>query len=77
MKGFSPLWCKWIDQIVHGGSVGIKVNDEMGYYFQSKKGLHQGDPLSPILLNLVANMLAIIIERAKENGGSQGVTPIW
>jgi hypothetical protein len=75
MKGFSPLWCKWIDQIVHGESVGIKVNDEMGYYLQSKKGLHQGDPLSPIPFNLIANMLAIVIERAKENGGSEGVNP--
>lgn len=25
MKGFSPLWCKWINQIVKGGSVGIRV----------------------------------------------------
>jgi hypothetical protein len=33
MKGFSPLWCKWIDQIVRGGSVGIKVNDDIGHYF--------------------------------------------
>jgi hypothetical protein len=39
MKGFSPLWCKWIDQIVREGSVSIKVNDDIGNYFQSKKGL--------------------------------------
>ena len=32
-KGFSPLWCKRIDQIVHGESVGIKVNDEIRHYF--------------------------------------------
>jgi hypothetical protein len=33
MKGFTPLCCKWIDQIVRGGSVGIKVNKDIGYYF--------------------------------------------
>jgi hypothetical protein len=27
-KGFSPVWCGWIDQIVKGGSVNIKVNDD-------------------------------------------------
>lgn len=37
MKGFSPHWCQWIDQIVQGGRVVIKVNDDIGLYFQSNK----------------------------------------
>jgi hypothetical protein len=44
--------------MVTGGSVGIKVNDEIGPYFQTKRGLKQGDPMSPILFNIVADMLA-------------------
>jgi hypothetical protein len=68
MKGFSPLWCKWIHQFVFGGSVAVNVNNYVGRYFQTKKGLRQGDPLSPILFNLVADMLAIFITRAKEDG---------
>ena len=47
MKGFSCKWCQWIDQIVSGGSVCVKINDELGHFFQTKKGLRQGDPLSP------------------------------
>jgi hypothetical protein len=39
MKGFSERWCKWIEQIVTGGSVAVKVNDEIGNFFQTKKGL--------------------------------------
>jgi hypothetical protein len=51
-----------------GGSVGIKVNDGIGPYFQTKRGLRQGDPMSPILFNIVACMLALIINRVKADG---------
>ena len=36
---------------VSGGSVAIKVNDDVRHYFQTKKGLRQGDSLSPMLFN--------------------------
>ena len=42
---------------------------------KQKKGLRQGDPLSPILFNIVADMLAILIERAKSEGQIEGVIP--
>jgi hypothetical protein len=73
MKGFSGKWCQWIEKIVRGGSVCVKVNDDM--YFQTKKGLRQGDPLSPILFNLIADMLAILIERSKNLGHFDGLVP--
>jgi hypothetical protein len=75
MKGFSPLWCHWIQQFVSRGSVAVKVNNDVGRYFQTKKGLRQGDHLSPILFNLVVDMLAIFIARAKDDGQIQGLIP--
>jgi hypothetical protein len=71
MKVFSAKWCNWISQLVTKGSVGIKVNENVGRYFQTKKDLTQGDPLSPLLLNLVADMLNLLISRAKEGGGGK------
>jgi hypothetical protein len=35
MKGFSEEWCALIRNFVSGGSVAIKVNDEVGPYFQT------------------------------------------
>jgi hypothetical protein len=38
-----------------------------GITFKQKKGLHKGDPLSPIQFNIMADMFTIIINRAKED----------
>jgi retron-type reverse transcriptase len=75
MKGFSSQLCRWIDSVIQGGHVGIKVNDHVGQNFQTKKGLRQGDPLSPLLFNIVVDMLAILINRAKNKGHINGVVP--
>ena len=65
MKGFSSKWIEWIKSFISGGSVAVNINDEVGHYFQTKKGVRQGDPLSPILFNIVAHMLMLFINRAK------------
>jgi hypothetical protein len=75
MKGFAPEWCELIAQFFQGGSVGVKVNNDIGHYFQTRKGLRQGNPLSPMLFNIVADVLAILIARAKEDGQVGGLVP--
>jgi hypothetical protein len=75
MKGFDPAWCRMINDFVRGGSVGVKVNDDVGHFFQTRKGLRQGDPLSPLLFNIVVDMLAILIGRAKEDGQIGSLIP--
>jgi hypothetical protein len=47
----------------------------VGRYFQTKKGLRQGDMLSPLLFNLVVDMLATLVARAKEEGQIEGLVP--
>jgi hypothetical protein len=75
MKGFDPKWCKWIQEFISHGSVGIRVNEDIGHYFQIRKGLQQGNTLSTNLFNIVADMLAIMIKRAKEDGQVSGLIP--
>lgn len=75
MKGFAPRWCEWIASFVQGGHVCVKVNDEVGRNFQTKKGLRQGDPLSPLLFNVVVDILAILLDRAKLDGQIVGLVP--
>jgi hypothetical protein len=52
MKGIFEEWRDLINNSVFSDSVAIKVNDDVGKYFQTKKGLKQGDPLSPMFLTL-------------------------
>jgi hypothetical protein len=53
--------------------VAIKVNNDICRYFHTKKGVRQGYPLSPLLFNIVADMHAIMFERAKVDGQIEGV----
>lgn len=51
------------------------MNGERGEFFRSFKGLRQGDPLSPILFNLVADALPAMLTRASNAGIIQGLAP--
>ena len=61
--------------MVEGGKVAINLNGEIGAYFKSYKGLRQGDPLSPMLFNLVGDALSEILNMAKVKGIVKGLVP--
>ena len=66
MRGFDKTWCGWIEKILHNGTVSIKLNGSVGLYFQSKKGVRQGDPHSPFLFNLAVECLTKMIKNAQK-----------
>lgn len=51
----------------------MKVNNDLGYYFRTYKGLRQGDPLSPLLFDLVGDILAHLVNKAQELGLIKGM----
>lgn len=74
-KGFGEKWIGWIKQATMNGRVAININGVGEEFFKTHKGLRQGDPLSPLLFNLVADALAEMLELAKEGGHIQGLVP--
>jgi hypothetical protein len=63
-RGFSARWVGWIKNIVLGGSVGVTLNGTNNSFFKTGKGLRQGDPLSPLLYNLVGDVLTRMLAKA-------------
>jgi hypothetical protein len=74
-EGFLIILVRLDPKKVSGGHVGVKVNDGVGPFFCTHKGLRQGDPLSPTLFNIVADMIAILFARAKEENQFHGIVP--
>ena len=62
------MWVHRVMQLVSGGQTVISVNGEVGNFFQNKRGLHQGDPMSPLLFNFVVDALAAMLRRATTAG---------
>jgi hypothetical protein len=64
---FCHKWCRWIEQVVSGGTVSVKLNERIGPYIKSFKGVQQGDPLSPILFNFIADGLTRMVLKSQSN----------
>ena len=59
------------------GHVGVKVNDSVGHFFKTFKGLRQGDSLSPLLFDLAVDALAMIMDKARIEGYIKGSSLIF
>lgn len=66
-KGFGDMWCDWMMKIVRGGRVVVKVNNQIGPYFPTFKGVRHGEPLSPLLFDIIADGLALLLKKAQHN----------
>ncbi|GJR53134.1 putative RNA-directed DNA polymerase [Tanacetum coccineum] len=61
--GFHPLMIKWIMACVTSTSFSLNINGDIHGFFKGKRGLRQGDPLSPYLFTLIMEVLTLMIKR--------------
>ena len=58
-----------------GGSVAVKINNSLGNFFTTTRGLRQGDPLSPILFDMVVDVFTKMLIKAASVNLIKGLCP--
>jgi hypothetical protein len=64
--GFSKRWMDWTKNILESATTSILLNGVPGRNIHYKRGVRQGDPLSPLLFVLAADLLQCVINKANQ-----------
>ena len=70
--GFSKKWRKWIRYCISTITFSILINGSPSDFFGSSRGLWQGNPLSPLLFDIVMEALSRMLDVAASAGQFSG-----
>jgi len=72
--GFGLKWRSWISQCLSTASISLIINGSPSKPFKMERGIRQGDPLSPFLFVLLAEVLNKMMHRAVNTGLLRGIS---
>jgi hypothetical protein len=75
-KGFPEKFLCWVREILTSGSSSVLLNGVPGKPFMCKRGVRQGDPLSPLLFVEGADLLQSLVNQAFDDGDLSAPIPI-
>ena len=71
--GFGSRWLSWMKWCISTASFSVIINGAPVGFFQSSRGLRQGDPLSPYLFVIGMEVLSCLINRAVDGNYLSGI----
>lgn len=73
--GFHPVLVSWIKEMITSPSYSVAINGDSKGFFYGKRGIRQGDPLSPYLFTLVMEGFAMIFRQCIQEATAFGYHP--
>ena len=70
--GFGEKWIKWVEWCISIVKFSVLVNGSPSGFFQSSRGLRQGDPFFPYLFVIVMEVFSCLLRRAISEGYLSG-----
>lgn len=71
--GFDVRWVRLIMRCVSSVSHAVIINGEPSDFFKPGRGLRQGDPISPYLFIICAEVFSHLIQMEVNRGSLQGI----
>ena len=71
--GFSLQWINFIYQCISTTKISIIINETPEGFFDTSRGIRQGDPLSPSLYIIMAKAFGRVLSKAHSEGKINGI----
>lgn len=73
LHGFSPYFISLLSECLTSPIYSLLLQGSPFGYFTARRGIRQGDPLSPNLFTVLFDLLSRILSKAEEDGRIHGV----